>query len=296
MGSVFLNMCIWGNAKGGFFPAQRDFFVEKAELSTFQTKLKLFLCSCHLDGRMIDMKKIISALVVTTIFFTTITSGAFAVDSGFTDISGHWAEETIDKWKERGVITGYPDGTFKPDNPVTRAELAKIITLAFDLQETGSLEYDDIDSSAWYYQYLEYAVQYIPVYPLPEGLSTNLPYRNNFNHGTNDGNGFLPATNAIRMHVAEALVEIKMDQENLEMELPDIGDIQKALFEPFEEWDYYNLFAMHGTVPGNVRRMFEYTWLARELDIMQGDSDGYFRPYGEITRAELLTMIYRIGQ
>ena len=41
----------------------------------------------------------------------------------FSDINGHWAESTINKWKDKGIIAGYADGTFKPDNPVTRAEL-----------------------------------------------------------------------------------------------------------------------------------------------------------------------------
>ena len=43
------------------------------------------------------------------------------------DIQGHWAQEDIEKCIEQGVITGYPDGTFKPDATVTRAELATII-------------------------------------------------------------------------------------------------------------------------------------------------------------------------
>ena len=51
---------------------------------------------------------------------------------------------------------------------------------------------------------------------------------------------------------------------------------------------------MHGKVPKNVQRMFEYTWIANELGIMQGDTDGYFRPYDKVTRAELLTAIDRL--
>ena len=209
------------------------------------------------------------------------------VQSEFSDISGHWAEDTINKWKEQGVITGYPDGTFKPDNSVTRAEVAKIITISFDLQEASSLEYDDIYGSEWYYSHLEYAARYIPSYKLPVGYESMIPYEYN-------QNGFLPECNAIRMHVAEALVVIKMEKENLDIELPTIQDIQKALYEPFEEGDYRELFATTRGISGNVRRMFEYTWLAKELDVMQGDSDGYFRPYDEITRAELLTVIDRM--
>ena len=43
------------------------------------------------------------------------------------DITGHWAEDSIRWCKEHGLMTGYPDGSFKPDNPVTRAEMATIL-------------------------------------------------------------------------------------------------------------------------------------------------------------------------
>ena len=43
------------------------------------------------------------------------------------DITGHWAEEDIRWCMERGLMRGYPDGSFQPDEPVTRAELAAII-------------------------------------------------------------------------------------------------------------------------------------------------------------------------
>lgn len=43
------------------------------------------------------------------------------------DITGHWAEQEIRSAIERGLLRGYPDGTFGPDKPVTRAELAVIL-------------------------------------------------------------------------------------------------------------------------------------------------------------------------
>lgn len=43
------------------------------------------------------------------------------------DYSTHWAVKDIDWVIERGLMRGYPDGTFKPDKPVTRAELAVIL-------------------------------------------------------------------------------------------------------------------------------------------------------------------------
>ena len=43
------------------------------------------------------------------------------------DYEKHWARKDIDWCIDRGLLTGYPDGTFQPDRPVTRAEMAVII-------------------------------------------------------------------------------------------------------------------------------------------------------------------------
>lgn len=43
------------------------------------------------------------------------------------DITGHWAEDAIRWCMEHGLMHGYPDGSFQPDRPVTRAELAAVI-------------------------------------------------------------------------------------------------------------------------------------------------------------------------
>lgn len=44
-----------------------------------------------------------------------------------TDWEGHWAEESIRWCMERGLLKGYEDGSFRPDAPVTRAELAVVV-------------------------------------------------------------------------------------------------------------------------------------------------------------------------
>lgn len=43
------------------------------------------------------------------------------------DVTGHWAEKEIRRCMERGILKGYPDGSFQPDKPVTRAEMAVIL-------------------------------------------------------------------------------------------------------------------------------------------------------------------------
>ena len=43
------------------------------------------------------------------------------------DVTGHWAEKSIRKAINSEIMTGYPDGSFKPDSPVTRAELVTVL-------------------------------------------------------------------------------------------------------------------------------------------------------------------------
>lgn len=43
------------------------------------------------------------------------------------DITGHWAKASIEWAKEKGLIKGYPDGSFQPDKPLTRAEMCAIL-------------------------------------------------------------------------------------------------------------------------------------------------------------------------
>ena len=213
------------------------------------------------------------------------------VTTSFTDIDGHWAEDTIIKWENEGIINGYDDNTFRPDNSVTRAEFAKIITLAFDLKKAEMIDYSDVDIQKWYYPYIERSGKLIPVYPLPESNEAMMPY---FTNAEQSLNRFLPENTAIRMHVAETLAELKMKKDNSNITIPTIQEIQKSLTETFNDADYENLYAMHGVIPKNVERMFIYTWLSNNTGIMEGDDNGYFRPYDNITRAELITIIDRI--
>lgn len=60
-----------------------------------------------------------------------------------TDISGHWAKANIEHLVEMGAISGYPDNTFRPDNPITRAEFATVLVKAMGLTTTGSKVFAD---------------------------------------------------------------------------------------------------------------------------------------------------------
>jgi hypothetical protein len=51
----------------------------------------------------------------------------------FSDIAGHWAEAFIEELFDQGITGGYPDGTYRPENQVTRAEMAVFLVNAFGL-------------------------------------------------------------------------------------------------------------------------------------------------------------------
>lgn len=61
------------------------------------------------------------------------------------DASDHWAHDCIKTLLEHGVISGYPDGTIRPDNPISRAETAVLIRNALKLASAGqdALHYRD---------------------------------------------------------------------------------------------------------------------------------------------------------
>ena len=82
------------------------------------------------------------SLIVTLVFFLGLfPSGTTAFAQSeieFTDVDGHWAKETITKWVQQGLIKGYTDGTFRPDDSITRAEFMALVNRAFGISEKGS--------------------------------------------------------------------------------------------------------------------------------------------------------------
>lgn len=89
--------------------------------------------------------------VDTSPFVGEISGGQFA------DTSDHWAAKYIDKLVKNGGISGYGDGTFKPDNAITRAEFTKIIVSVFELEGNGDNDYSDVAKDAWYSEYIDRA-------------------------------------------------------------------------------------------------------------------------------------------
>lgn len=69
----------------------------------------------------------------------------------YPDLSNHWAQVCVERLSERGIISGYPDGTFKPREPVTRAEYAALVNAAFpnEAVERQAINFRDIPYDYW---------------------------------------------------------------------------------------------------------------------------------------------------
>jgi hypothetical protein len=97
----------------------------------------------------IKKNKFISILGILAILFTLNLGSAFAAEP-LTDISGHWAKEQIQSFVDNGYVQGYPNGTFKPDNDITRAEFMTIANKAFGFTEKAEISYTDVKAGSWY--------------------------------------------------------------------------------------------------------------------------------------------------
>ena len=99
------------------------------------------------------MKKIAMTLIILLV--------ATSVFASFNDTQNHWAAEAI-KWAtEQKIMNGYPDGAFKPDGLITRAEALKTIASLYDINGEP-VSFADVTEGDWHYQYITYSSYVMP--------------------------------------------------------------------------------------------------------------------------------------
>jgi hypothetical protein len=81
----------------------------------------------------------------------TFQAPAVAQNNQFSDVSqNYWAANFIKALVQRGIVAGFPDGTFQPDAPVTRAQFAAMVTKAFEKEDVRSdARFVDVPSNFW---------------------------------------------------------------------------------------------------------------------------------------------------
>ena len=104
---------------------------------------------------------------ITRAEFATITARFFEAtyegEDLFSDIAGHWAADYINQAANAGIVDGYPDGTFRPQQNITRAEAMTMVNRTIDRHPDaehfldGMITWSDNHEDAWYYEQVQEA-------------------------------------------------------------------------------------------------------------------------------------------
>lgn len=91
------------------------------------------------------------------VLLKTLYDGLYVL--GGKDYEGHWAQDAIQRWLDMGYVTGYTDGSFKPEGFVTRAEFVRMINNSFGFTETAEIAFVDVVEDNWYYKEIQKALK-----------------------------------------------------------------------------------------------------------------------------------------
>ena len=109
------------------------------------------------DGAFLPNNKITRAEFAT--IAANFDSGEYSGEDKYSDISGHWASEYINRAAQKGWIEGYGDGTFRPNQYITRAEVMSLVNRVLGrkpdarhmLDDEMVIWLDNAEPNAWYY-------------------------------------------------------------------------------------------------------------------------------------------------
>jgi hypothetical protein len=172
----------------------------------------------------------------------------------FTDVQpSFWASEAINQLSGLGYISGYPDGTFKPDNQITRAELVCLLNKALGLSAyTPAVpDFRDVSAADWFYEAVENAVH--------AGLVKGY------------GNLFNPNDQIKREELATIMVNA-------------LGKHDEATASRNERTSFTDDLSLSDWARG-------FVVVAAKSELIKGYPDQSFKPRGGVTRAEACVIV-----
>ena len=95
-------------------------------------------------------RKLLSILVICSMILALVPAAQVSA-TDFSDTRGHWAEGYINRAANHGFVTGFPDGTFRPDDPVTRAQFTAMVNRALGNTGTTGLTFTDVPHYEWFH-------------------------------------------------------------------------------------------------------------------------------------------------
>ena len=66
------------------------------------------------------------------------------------DIKAHWAETVVREWVSQGLIKGYGNGRFGPNDSISRAEFVTLLNRIFCYTQKSNVSFPDVKKDAWY--------------------------------------------------------------------------------------------------------------------------------------------------
>jgi|GEM_PF-3495966 len=170
----------------------------------------------------------------------------------FSDINGHWAQQQIEHMSTKNVISGYEDGSFKPNSPISRAEASVVIQNLFSFSGTSDEKFVDVADDSWYAN---------AVYTLRE---------NHIIAGVG-ANRFAPQANITRQDTALILARLYH---------ADISKDYSDVLSKFSDQDDLSDYAKNAV------------GCLVDLGYLNGRGDNRIHPNDNITRAEFLHLLY----
>ncbi len=211
-------------------------------------------------------KSILSIVLVLAVVLSQISVFAF---SDMNEERLSWAKTAVDEMSASGIIKGYEDGSFRPDNSVTKQETLVLISRILGFNEASSDKYVEIASEIYQDTLSSYSTPYKDEisYLLYKGVLT---YDDLVVYAA-DSEAAQPLKRYEAAVLLTKIFETDLDsvkKEEITIEFSDIADIPVAA-KPF-----VNYVCNKG--------------------LMNGMGDGLFLPNGKLTRAMIATLLYRV--
>lgn len=207
------------------------------------------------------MKRLISSVLS---FVLLLSTTSFAKDYSdypqkFYDVDkSHWAYNYISELTDKNVISGYTDGSFKPENTVSRAEWSKMMVTSAGLNiKSDSYAISDLSKDHWAYKYVTTAKDYMNWYSNNNTLS------------------FKPNQAASREDVTVSLVKLKGYS---------VDDVDYSVLSAFKDVNSISI------------DLKKYVAVALQKNLISGFEDNTFRGQDTLTRAEASILLCRAFQ
>lgn len=216
------------------------------------------------------MKALAASVMTAAMVIPVATENAQAApvtNTTFKDVpKSHWAYESIKQVAERGLVTGYEDGTYKPSAQVTRAEFATFLARVFESNERATLSFNDISDTHWANE----AIQ--------EGLALGFIKLEDFSKNKFEPNKPMTRGEMSRW-LANGLAHVN-------------ADYGKAIEEMANS--SLTLIPIPEFYKGGVNKKdLPYIGVALGTGLLSGYEDFTFKPNGNTTRAEVATILIR---